>query len=214
MRTLLAKFILTHNKVCLALQLNTSTLDTVLHALGDLLAAEGETVRLIVVGGAALSLLGLVDRTTADVDVIAQANVEAPPTTPLPPEPLPEALTRAAATVARDFGLPPNWLNTEIAAQWRTGLPPGLTDDLTWRRYGGLHLGLVSRRTLLMLKLFAAVDRGPRSVHFQDLLALRPSAEELEAAAVWVRTQDANPDFAALVGQVAERALRASRDDQ
>src|SRR5690606_1355469 len=134
LRTLLAKFILAANKVCLALQLSASTLDTVLLALGDLLAVEGETVRLSVVGGAALSLLGLVDRTTADVDVIAQANVEAPPTTPRPPEPLPEALTRAAATVARDFGLPSDWLNTEIAAQWRTGLPPGLADDLTWRR--------------------------------------------------------------------------------
>lgn len=193
--------------------LDASTLDSILHALGDLLVVEGETVRLIVVGGAALSLLGLVERTTDDVDVIARAEGEAPFTTPRPPEPLPRALTRAAATVARDFGLPPDWLNTEIAAQWRTGLPPGLTDDLTWRRYGGLHLGLVSRRTLVTLKLFAAVDRGPRSVHFQDLLALRPTEEELEAAAAWVRTQDANPDFASLVDQVVERALQDPRAD-
>lgn len=196
------------------MSLDAPTLDTVLHALGDLLSVEGEAVRLIVVGGAALSLLGLVERTTDDVDVIARAESEASPTAPLPPEPLPEALTRAAATVARDFGLPPDWLNTEIAAQWRTGLPPGLADDLTWRRYGGLRLGLVGRRTLVTLKLFAAVDRGPRSVHFQDLLALRPTAEELGAAAAWVRTQDAHPDFASLVDQVVERALQDSRTDE
>ncbi len=171
------------------MQLDVTALDTVLAALGDLLSAEGEAIRLIVVGGAALGLLGLVGRTTTDVDVIARVEGGEPPV-PLPPEPLPEVLTRAAATVARDFGLRADWLNTEIAAQWRAGLPPGLTDEITWRRYGGLHLGLVGRRTLVALKLFAAVDRGPRSVHFQDLRALRPSAEELEVAAAWVRTQD------------------------
>ena len=39
------------------------------------------------------------------------------------------------------------------------------------------------RSALLALKLFAAVDRGPRSVHMQDLLALRPTSLELKDAA-------------------------------
>lgn len=194
-------------------------LEHALAALGELLAANGEDARLVAVGGAALRLLGLVDRTTTDVDVIAR--VRSGPTTgpdgPGPsavfhPEPLPEAVVRAAAAVARDLGLPSDWLNTEIAAQWRTGLPPGLGDDLTWLRFGGppggLELGLVGRRTLIALKLFAAVDRGPKSVHFQDLRALAPTRDELASAAEWVRTQDENPIFGDLVDQVVDRTLQ------
>ena len=127
---------------------------------------------------------------------------------------MPETVVRAARAVARDRDLPADWLNTEIAAQWRTGLPPDLADDLTWRRFGGppggLVLGLVGRRTLITLKLFAAVDRGPRSVHFQDLRALAPTRAELDVAAAQVRTQDESLVFADMVGQVIERALTSN----
>ncbi len=184
-------------------------LEQALTALGELLAADNEEVRLVAVGGAALQLQGLVERTTQDVDVIGRLPEEYGDLAH--PEPLPAAVVQAAETVARDLDLPADWLNTEIAAQWRTGLPPGLADDLTWRRFGGppngLVLGLVGRRTLIALKLFAAVDRGPRSVHFQDLRALAPTRAELEAAATWVRTQDQSPVFAGMVDQVVDRAL-------
>ena len=189
-------------------------IERALTALGELLAADGDEVHLVAVGGAALRLLGLIDRTTSDVDVIARLPDASASVSP--PDPLPPAVVQAAAAVARDLGLPADWLNTEIAAQWRTGLPPGLGDDLTWHRFGGppggLHLGLVGRRTLIALKLFAAADRGPRSVHFQDLRALRPTRHELEAAAEWVRTQDANPAFADLVDQVVDHALADTPD--
>ena len=189
--------------------MNGLPLQSALTALGDLLAADGEEVRLVAVGGAALHLQGLVDRTTQDVDVIGRVREEGDDVTH--PEPLPEPVVRAAQAVARDLDLPEDWLNTEIAAQWRTGLPPGLADDLTWRRFGGppggLVLGLVGRRTLVALKLFAAVDRGPRSVHFQDLRALAPTRAELDAASAWVRTQDESPVYTDMVGQVVERAL-------
>lgn len=190
---------------------NALPLEQALTALGELLAADGESVRLVAVGGAALRLQGFVERTTTDVDVIGRVLEDGHDV--MHPEPLPAVVVRAAATVARDLGLPPDWLNTEIAAQWRTGLPPGLSDDLTWRRFGslpgGLVLGLVGRQTLLALKLFASVDRGPRSVHFQDLQALAPTRAELEAAAVWVRTQDASPVFGEMVDQVIAHALDA-----
>ena len=190
-------------------------LERALTALGELLAADGESARLVAVGGAALRLLGLVDRTTTDVDVIARVPSSARGREVEHPEPLPAPVVRAAAAVARDLGLPFDWLNTEIAAQWRTGLPPGLGDDLTWLRFGGppggLELGLVGRQTLVALKLFAAVDRGPKSVHFQDLRALAPTRSELDVAAAWVRTQDESPVFGDMVDQVVERTL--NRDD-
>ena len=46
-------------------------LEALFAAVGDLLDADGERVGIVVVGGASLNLLGLVQRTTSDVDVIA-----------------------------------------------------------------------------------------------------------------------------------------------
>jgi len=64
-------------------------------------------------------------------------------------------------------------------------------------------VGLVDRYDLIFFKLFAAADStGPRSVHYRDLAALRPTAKELSEAADWVRTQDASIEFAAVLEQV------------
>lgn len=96
-----------------------------------------------------------------------------------------------------------HWLNTGPALQGRTGLPPGLAGRVTWRRYSALWVGLVARDDLIFFELFAAADSsGPRSVHSQDLLALRPSAAELNAAAGWIQRQDASPAFAAVLDRV------------
>lgn len=157
------------------------------------------------VGGATLNLLGIVSRTTRDVDVIAQAYRDTEGVLRLVhAEPFPQALERAIVTVARDLGLDAEWMNAAVGKQWSQGLPPGIEHDLQWRRYGALHVGLVGRRTLVALKLFAAVDQGPRSVHMQDLLALAPGDAELDEAAAWVETQDGSSVFPQLVRQALE----------
>jgi hypothetical protein len=69
----------------------------------------------------------------------------------------------------------------------------------------GVEVGIV--HDLIFLKLYAAADSGgPASVHFQDLLALRPTERELLAAAAWVRGQDPTPAFARILEQVIEHA--------
>ena len=187
------------------------SIDRALKLVGELLAARGERIHIVVIGGAAVNLLGFVTRATTDVDILAFAREEGPgPLRLTPPEePLPKVMRDAAAAVASDLGLDPNWLNTGPASQWRTGLPPGLESRVSWRDYGGLVVGLVARIDLIHFKLYAAADdRGPESVHFQDLLALSPSDAELEMAAQWVRTQDTSPEFAAILSQVIDHARR------
>ena len=177
--------------------------------MGDLLAAERVEIGIVVVGGTALNLLGIVQRTTTDVDVLAILQDQTGPggVTLAPPDPLPEPLRRAIARVARDFQLPEDWMNTVVGLQWQTGLPPGLRRRLRWRRYGGLRVGIVARYDPIFLKLYAAADSGgPSSVHFQDLLALRPTERELQAAAAWVREQDPTPVFSTIVEQVMTHA--------
>ncbi len=174
-----------------------------LSAVGDLLAADGMKVAVVVVGGATLNLLGIVHRSTGDVDVIAQAYRTANGDLQLAhAEPFPPALARAIRTVARDFGLAEHWMNAAVGKQWTQGLPPGIERDISWRTYGGLDVGLVGRRTLMMLKLFAAADRGPTSVHVQDLLELDPTDSELREAATWVQTQDAAENFPRIINDV------------
>ncbi|MGH7613088.1 MAG: DUF6036 family nucleotidyltransferase [Gemmatimonadales bacterium] len=165
----------------------------------------------MVIGGAAVNLLGFVSRATTDVDILAfgQANPHGPPRLSPPEEPLPRVLIDAARAVATDLNLGPNWLNAGPAAQWRPGLPPGLETRVHWREYGGLVVGLVDRYDLIFFKLYAAVDdTGPESVHFQDLLALTPTNEELIEASRWVRQQDPSP----VVADTITRVINHARD--
>lgn len=100
--------------------------------------------------------------------------------------------------------MPEDWLNTAIGAQWDFGLPPGFADELTWRRYGALEVGFAGRSSLIALKLFATVDTSVTSVHFQDLVRLAPTDEELSEAAHWVEGQDAGPQFPNLVAEALQ----------
>lgn len=180
-----------------------------LRLVGELLQARGQRFRIVVIGGAAVNLLGVVSRATTDVDILAFARLDAGGTLHLtPPDtPLPGALAEAAKTVAADLGLNASWLNVGPASQAQTGLPPGLESRVQWREYGGLSVGLVGRYDLIFFKLYAAVDdTGPTSVHFQDLLALRPTYEELVEAGQWVRQQDPSPIIDDIVTRVIDHA--------
>jgi len=196
-------------------EFGSERLDELFSALGELLETEGETVGIVVVGGASLSMLGLVERTTSDVDVIAITRSSGEGEEDLVrPDPVPEALENAIERVARDFNLSPGWMNTEIGAQWDLSLPPNLKEDLTWRAYGRLRVGFAGRRTLLALKLFAAADRAPGSVHAQDLVALNPTTEELNEAAEWVRLQDSSPGFREILDQVLQYVHERTQQDR
>jgi len=178
-----------------------------LQLLGTLLAGRNQHYRIVIVGGAALILRGVVDRQTQDVDIIAYWTEEQGRRQLLPAgDPIPEPLQDVALVVAGELGLASDWLNAVVGSQWRTVPPPdGMVERCEWRRYEGLEVGIAGRLDLIAFKLFATVDRPE---HLADLLALAPNDEELSFAVEWVARQDASQTFADGLVTVVEHVRR------
>lgn len=189
--------------------LESDALDEALYALGGLLEARGVAYEIVVVGGSALLLLGLIRRPTKDLDILALVNEGKL----RPAEPLPAELQEAIADVAEELGLAPDWLNPGPTSQIDTGLPDGFENRLESRRYGSLTVDIASRLDHIYLKLFATVDHWPAlGKHADDLRRLTPTREELRDAARWVLGQDIGPDFPQVVAQVL-KAYGVDDDD-
>jgi hypothetical protein len=167
-------------------------LEEALWTLGELLSERDQEAGLLVVGGGSLLLLGYVQRPTADVDVVGFAGAAGYAKAVA----LPEFLARAVDEVGAALGIGPGWLNTGPAGLIDFGLPEGLEERVTVRRYGALELHLPAREDLVCFKLYATVDQGPGSKHVSDLRALDPSRDELIAAARWTRSHDPSTAFA------------------
>lgn len=163
-----------------------------LRALALQLKAVGSRrMELVVCGGAALGLLGLSDRPTRDIDVLGEIKSE-PGARPRLVEPVDIALfEQAAGKVARDYGLPEDWINLGGVWQVGLGLPEGIEERVVSTDYGerlGVHL--CSKQDLLCLKLFAANDA--RGHHVEDLEAMKPSEEEMKVAVEWCLEKSAS----------------------
>jgi hypothetical protein len=176
-------------------EITGETLDVLLEALGEHLGAAGSSLELVVIGGSALSALGLIRRATRDVDLLAIANAGELRLA----EPLPDALLSARAAVARDFDLGENWLNAGPTDLIKWGLPEGFMTRVVTRRYGpALTVHFAGRVDQIHFKLFAMVDQGGGR-HETDLRALNPNVAELIAAARWSMTQDPSPGYKAVL---------------
>jgi hypothetical protein len=172
--------------------------DQLLHVLSEQLSARGESYTLAVVGGSALLALGLISRPTRDVDILAIVeNNEF-----VSAQPLPVTLLDAALTVARDFGLPDEWLNPGPTSLLDLGLPNGFYERAQHRFYGpGLEILFASRVDQIHLKLYATVDQGAGK-HLKDLEALQPTHQELLDAARWSRSHDPSEDYLSVLERV------------
>lgn len=162
-----------------------------LAALGQLLAERGFRYELFAIGGGALHLLGLITRPTRDIDVVGLVRQDQV----VPVESLPEPLRRAIADTAAVFQLPPDWFNAGPRSLVDLGLPAGALERAHRREWGGLVLHIADRRDQIFFKLYASVDQGPRSKHFDDLRRLAPTKHELLEAAEWAQTHDPSEGF-------------------
>jgi len=163
---------------------------------GRLDLARSEPTRLVVCGGSALIAMGLRQRTTKDMDVVALMNAARELVSP---DPLPDFLLTAAGQVARDLGLFEGWLNNGPSrgegGLFQMGLPAGFVGRLTEKSYGQrLTVFFIGRLDQIHFKLYAAADQRD-GAHLNDLMALRPSAAELEDAGRWAMTHDVSEGF-------------------
>jgi hypothetical protein len=156
------------------------------------LAQRGLTFEAVVVGGAALALLGTISRETRDCDVLHPR--------------LSEQLLQAARAFAehkRNGGevLHDDWLNNGPSSL--ADVLPGGWMERVQVVYSGqaITLHTLGRLDLLRSKLFALCDRG---LDLLDCVALAPSAEELEAVNPWLERQDANPGWPAHVRAILD----------
>lgn len=169
-------------------------LDRVLEALASQMETTGDRRELVVIGGAGLIAVGLIERPTRDVDVVALATDRGLESA----DPLPSDLREAAHRVAADLDLEEKWLNAEPSSGLlELGLPEGFRSRVHTRHFGvSLTVHFASRIDQVHLKLYAVVDQGPGR-HLDDLQALNPARDELLTAARWTRTHDPSEGFLA-----------------
>ena len=170
---------------------------TILNALGEQLESSSvEPIELLVCGGSALIFFGFVQRTTKDVDILAYVKrTKSGHISFVKAEPLNPEFIMASKKVARDFNLPENWINTGPTSAVDLGLPDRLMERVTTKEFGRkLTIHFLGRYDQIHFKLYAAVDQGA-GIHFDDLLSLNPTAEELEQAARWSMTHDVSEGY-------------------
>lgn len=155
--------------------------------LGELLETRGGApVDLVVCGGAALRVAGIVGRVTKDVDVLARRG--AVDRELMGAFPLPDHVKEAAADVAEELRLPKDWLNasTSLLMVPLEDLPAVVWSGVIEKEYGAaLRIGFVGRVGQIYLKAYAAVGRNEKR-DVEDLKALAPTREEWLAVVVWL----------------------------
>jgi hypothetical protein len=119
-----------------------------------------------------------------------------------------------AYDVADVFGLPERWFNPGPTELLDLGLPVGFAERAEVHRFSALTIRIASRLDQIHLKLYAAVDQGPRSKHVGDLRALAPTRDELLRAARWARTHDPSPGFLGLLLDALRHFGVDDADDQ
>jgi hypothetical protein len=150
----------------------------------------------VVVGGAALALLGVTERETRDCDVLDPD---------IPGEVLTAAQDFAAAQRAKGITLDDGWLNNGPVDLERA-LPDGWAERLR-PAYSGtaLHLQTLGRRDSLATKLFAMCDRETDA---DDCRRLAPTREEVDDLRSCLHDQGADDAWPAHVDQRLDRLLR------
>lgn len=177
-------------------KIGRAQLELALAALGELLAARRLQYQIFLVGGGDLiPRESITQPTTKDLDILGAMT----PDGIVQLRPMPEALRDAIRDVGRAYGLADDWLNTGPDSLLDLGLPDGFVERLERRDFGGLVAWLAGWFDMVCFKVYAAVDQGLRSRHFQDLRDMAPERDDLLEAARWATSHDPSPAFRGLL---------------
>ncbi len=137
-----------------------------LEALDKELKTRNLSFELYICGGAALQLLGIISRATADIDVIEKH--------------LDQDLIAAKNVVAKKLRISEDWLNNKVS-------PIADRLEKNWKKkcvgvFAGDHLVVfsLSRQDLINSKLHAATSRHGEDIN--DLVELSPTPLEFQRA--------------------------------
>lgn len=164
--------------------------EEMLTALGSVLEQEDAgAVDIVVCGAMALSFLGITDRSTRDIDglgLVVEKNGELKLEKPLMSIEFKAAVERVGSL----YNEGKHWFSiAAIMLHDDTQLPGDIVEKAVVRRYGTrLVIRICSRQHMVFLKMWAAVRRGEPDIG--DLVGMRISEEEAEAAAAWCLEQD------------------------
>lgn len=157
-------------------------------AFDEYLFTEGLSFAAIAVGGSALSIMGIIERQTRDLDLLTKA-------IPLP-------IQNAALTFAKKKSLDAKWLNNapselskHLPENWMT-----LTEELFVGK--ALSLRCPCRLHMIYTKFWAMCDRDR---DLDDLIAMNPNATEILKAIEWTKPLDGNPQWSLHVDATAGR---------
>jgi hypothetical protein len=177
--------------------MDVSAVEQALSRLGERFSYHTE-VELLLVGGAAGMLTGLLPplRTTIDCDVMASV-----------PEDAMGAVEHAAARIAAELGLAETWLNSDVQLR-RDALPDGWEiRRILIGNWGQLRVFAVSRIDLIAMKVLAG-----RAQDIEDLRSMKPRADDVEFVR---RYLDSLPAKGTRLHEIAEaRELLASLEIQ
>jgi hypothetical protein len=158
-----------------------------LAVLGRRMALDGAPdMEVLCCGASALCVLGLLSRSTMDVDVLGVVVRDRDLD---PCEVFPVEMERAIANAGLELGLADDWFNGSASRLLERGVPEGtLERSLAHRRAFGpcLTVRFLDRKDQVALKLFASMDPVDGIRHLRDLEEIFPEADEVSHALSWM----------------------------
>ena len=177
-----------------------------LKVLGRRMALDGAPdMEVLCCGASALCVLGLLSRSTMDVDVLGVVvrDLDLDPCEVFPME-----MERAIANAGLELGLADDWFNGSASRLLERGVPAGtLERSFAHRRTFGpcLTVRFLDRRDQVALKLFAAMDPVDGIRHLKDLEEISPEAEEISHALEWMEEWESSISFRTKLKEIVAR---------
>jgi len=167
-----------------------------LTTLGKQMAlAYAQDVQILCCGSSGLCVLEILSRPTKDIDALAFI-VDAHQLKPI--DKFSPEMELAIAKTAGIHRLGHDWFNPEASVLLERGLPDGILERsaLHAQQYGPcLRVQFIARMDQVALKLYAAMDPAKGRRHEEDLVAMKPTQDEINHGVTWLRSWPSNTAF-------------------